>query len=88
VNYDEAPDHYLDVLLADFESRRPKYLVFQANHKDKIQRQMDDTPGLIQSPRRMARFRSAWGRLDRYIKDQYVQETTIDGRVIYRRQGT
>jgi hypothetical protein len=52
----------------------------------RVATQLRDTDGLQYSPRRMKNFRDAWRSLHEYVASCYVEEATVEGRIIYRRR--
>ncbi len=84
VNDDDAPARYARILLDDFESRKPKYLVLAHDRDLKI-------PGLANcdilqhAPARRENFIAAWATLRDYVAARYHPETSIDGWIVYRR---
>jgi hypothetical protein len=84
VNDDAAPQDYCGVLLADFEARRPKYLVM-SDGWDRAEPGLANCEILSQCPARRANFLVAWKRLRDYVHSHYSRETGIDRQLIYRR---
>jgi hypothetical protein len=84
VNDDDAPHRYCTILLTDFESRKPEYLVLSPGWDQPV-------PGLANCdilqhcPRRRENFIAAWAVLREYVAVHYHQEVKIDGRLLYRR---
>jgi hypothetical protein len=85
VNYDRAPLDYSRGMIADFEHRRPRYIVLKRNG-DEARGWMLEGPILSVRPERRANFIRAWDRMKRYIDDRYVMEAVIEGNNIYRRR--
>jgi hypothetical protein len=85
-NYDSAPLDYVTILLADFDERKPKYIMLDRDLDGMLQRQINDIPMLTQRPLRKANFLAAWAELRSYVKKHYVEQTEIDSQVIYRRK--
>jgi hypothetical protein len=84
VNSDNAPRQYCQILLTDFESRKPKYLVLPGDWDRPV-------PGLAncdilkRCPQRRENFIAAWAMLREYVARHYHVEAKIDGVLIYRR---
>ncbi len=85
LNYDEAPLEYSDVMLRDFDIRRPKYIVMPMDLKDKLRDETTRAPELFHRPLRKQNYIKAWGRIEAYVKSHYTLEKWIDGQMIYRR---
>jgi hypothetical protein len=86
LNYDEAPLEYSDVMLHDFDVRRPKYIVMPMDLKDKLRDETARAPELFNRPVRKQNYVKAWGRIEQYVKEHYRFEKWMDGQMIYRRQ--
>jgi hypothetical protein len=85
VNDDDAPRRFTDVLIGDFEQRRPKYIVLPMDWTRQTRRAADETPGLIWRPQRRAAYLEACRRIELYIQAHYDLETSLDGKSMYRR---
>ncbi|HEX8521896.1 MAG TPA: hypothetical protein VF669_06530, partial [Tepidisphaeraceae bacterium] len=85
LNYDEAPLEYSDVMLRDFDSRRPKYIVMPMDLKDKLRDETARAPELFHRPLRRDNYIKAWNRIDTYVHEHYKFEKWLDGQIIYRR---
>jgi hypothetical protein len=84
VNSDDAPRQYCQTLLADFDLRKPKYLVMPDGW-DRPVPGLADCEILRQCPRRRENFIAAWAALREYVAGHYHQESKMDGVLIYRR---
>jgi hypothetical protein len=85
VNHDDAPRYFTDILLGDFETRRPKYLILPANWAGEMRHIATETPCLIWRPKRQAAYLRACNRISDYIQSRYELETTVDGERVYHR---
>lgn len=85
VNYDDAPQHYCRILLSDFQQRRPKFIVLDADLTQSLYAQ-EQLPLLASRPRRLANFRQAWHAINRYLAEHYVLQGQVDDQLVYRRR--
>src|SRR5439155_751816 len=85
VNYDRAPLDFSRGMLADFEHRRPRYILLDRDG-DEARRSMLGGPILTLRPQRRANFLRAWERMRHYIDEHYVMEAVIEGNNLYRRR--
>ncbi len=84
VNDDDAPGEFGGLLLADFEARRPKYLVLDRGW-DRAVPAMADCDILRQCPERRANFITEWKNIREYVGTHYRKETVVGGQEVYRR---
>ncbi len=84
-NYDEAPLDYSRQLLADFEARRPAYIVLRKDLDEQLKRQALGLVMLSDRPRRRENFFEAWRQVREYVGLHYRAEAEVDGQVVYRR---
>ena len=85
LNYDTAPLEYSEVMLRDFEDRRPKYMIMPLDLRDKLRDETTRAPELLNRPQRRQNYVRAWTRIDDYVKRHYRLEKCLDGQLIYRR---
>jgi hypothetical protein len=85
-NYDAAPIEYCDVMIRDFEERKPKYIVLPENLEAKLKYESERAPEMQRRPVRAENYRNAWRRIETYVKENYAPEATIDREIIYRRR--
>jgi hypothetical protein len=85
INYDTAPQDYCRGMLADFERRRPTYVVIAADAAAARGRPARE-PEIALCPVRRDNFLRAGRRFDAYVNQHYVLETTIEGNDVYRRK--
>jgi hypothetical protein len=84
VNDDDAPRRYMRILLEDFRSRKPKYLVLPTDWDRPV-------PGLADGdiasrcPRRRQNLIAAWAALRDYVHLHYHLESTCGDVLMYRR---
>ncbi len=86
LNYDTAPLEYSEIMLRDFEDRRPKYVIMPLDLKDKLRDETSRAPELLNRPQRRQNYVKAWQRIDRYVRNNYRLEKTLDAQLIYRRR--
>jgi hypothetical protein len=84
VNDDTAPHRFCDRLIADLDSRRTKYVIL-ATTWDVPVPQMADSDILTRNPARRTAFIENWSRFRIWLHGHYTVETTIDGRLVFRR---
>jgi len=83
VNYDTAPQDYCHQMLADFDERKPKYIVL-AWDADQAMTNMSTGPILgLRSARRM-NARLAWKEFREYVAAHYQWEARVDDNDLYR----
>ena len=87
VNDDSAPRDYCSVMLADFEARRPRYLVLNPGWDQPVPA-LADCDILSHAPARRANFIAAWSLFRSYVHAHYQRETILDGQELYRRMET
>jgi hypothetical protein len=85
INYDTAPQDYCRGMLADFERRRPVYVVIGKDAAAARGRPARE-PEIALCPVRRDNFLRAGKRFDAYVNQHYVLETTIGGNDVYRRK--
>ena len=84
-NTDTASLEDLPVLLSDFDHRRPKYIILPTDVEAKIKLETTQAAHLARSTIRATNFAFAWREIERYVKQNYIAETTIRRETIYRR---
>jgi hypothetical protein len=85
VNDDDAPRRYMQILLTDFESRRPKYLVLPQGWDHPVPG-LADCDILSHCAQRRENFIAEWARLREYVAGHYHLESKLDAAMIYRRE--
>jgi hypothetical protein len=85
VNHDQAPAEFTDILLSDFEQRKPKYLVLPQNWSTEVRTVAHDPASLQWFPRRSRDYLTACDRIEQYIRQHYVLEKTLNGKTAWRR---
>ena len=85
-NYDDAALKYTPILLADFEQRKPKYIVLPTDMDEKISGEITYCAHLTRSPARAKNFARAWRQVEKYVKENYSEEIRIRGETVYRRK--
>ena len=86
VNYDTAPLEYSTEILADFNERRPTYILLDTDLEKRLARDLGGIPQLVRSRARAENYLTAWRRIEAYVKERYTPETAIDGETVYRRR--
>src|SRR5439155_20767650 len=84
-NYDEAPIDYCDVILRDFDRRRPKYVLLPVDLEAKLKYERERAPEMQRRPVRARNYCIAWRRIDAYVRAHYHAEATIDRETLWRR---
>jgi hypothetical protein len=88
VNHDQAPQEFADILLSDFEQRKPKYLVLSQNWSVEV-RSIERTAAWLKwLPQRRRDYLTACDRIEAYIRQHYVLEKTLNGKAAWRRVGS
>lgn len=87
VNHDQAPQQFGGQILSDFDARRPAVIVLPVEWAAMVRTVARETPGLVWDARRRAAYLAACDRLAAYVADHYHPEATVDGQVVYRRNG-
>lgn len=85
-NYDSAPLEYCDVMLRDFDDRKPRYILLPEDLEAKLRYESQRAPEMQRRPVRAENYRIAWRRIEAYVKQHYSPETTIDHELVYRRR--
>ena len=85
VNSDDAPQQYCGVLVSDFESRKPKFLIFTKEWDQPVSG-LANCDILLHAPHRRDNFIAAWATLREYVHAHYVQAAAIDDKLVYRRK--
>jgi hypothetical protein len=85
-NTDTAALEYTPTLLADFEQRKPRYIILPSDVEEKINGEITYCAHLLRSPQRARNFAWAWHEVERYVKENYDAEIQIRGETIYRRR--
>ncbi|HSV16736.1 MAG TPA: hypothetical protein VLI90_20895, partial [Tepidisphaeraceae bacterium] len=83
VNYDNAPQDYCSRMLADFDERKPKYIVL-AYDADDAMAEMLTGPILGLRPVRSRNTYLAWRQFKQYLSAHYQFETRVDDNDLYR----
>jgi hypothetical protein len=84
-NHDAAPIEFCDVMLRDFELRRPKYIIMPVDLERKLEYESERAPEMQRRPVRAENYRIAWRRIDGYVRAHYTAETVIDHETVWRR---
>jgi hypothetical protein len=85
-NHDAAPLEYAATMLADFEHRRPKYVLLPDDVSARLKHDIARSPEMARRPVRAANYRAAWEMIDAYVRGSYVRETRLGDEVVYRRK--
>jgi hypothetical protein len=85
VNDDNAPLEYCRAMLADFDRRRPKYILLPTKIDWYIDAVSNHIKELNLNPQRKKNFVSAWIELRDYVRKNYRPEAQIGRETIYRR---
>lgn len=85
VNHDDAPRLFGDGMLNDFEQKNVKYVVLSIAWRKETLEIARTTPGTMWRPQRYDAYLAAIEKIDRYVKEKFQLEATIDGKLIYRR---
>ena len=84
-NCDDAPRQYSQIMLRDFEFRRPRYILLPQNLEawlDEKDHKASAEPGYAV---RRANYRAAWRSIFDYVQAHYAPEVHIDGETLLRR---
>jgi hypothetical protein len=73
-------------MLADFETRKPKFIILPSDMNAKLEFETTQSPHLARSPVRAENFRWAWRQIESYVKGKYSPVTQIGDETIYRRK--
>jgi hypothetical protein len=86
INHDAATERWTNQVLADFEKRKPRFIILQnpAMLEERV-RSWEAQPVLALNPGRAAAHRDAWRRIVENVKQHYAVAADIDGRLIYER---
>jgi hypothetical protein len=84
VNDDNSPQQYTQILISDFETRKPKYLML-TDGWDKPIPGLANCDILQHAPKRRENFIAAWATLREYVAGHYHLECKIDNVLVYRR---
>jgi len=84
VNADESPAKYCDILLRDFDQRKPKYLVLPQEW-DQPQPALANCDILMHRARRRENFLAAWALFRQGVARKYHLENQIGDSLVYRR---
>jgi hypothetical protein len=85
-NSDAAPLTFSQRILADFETRRPKYVVLHSDPQAFIAFYQTNMAELAAYPRRRENFATAWQAIDAYVRQRYVVESSVSGKDILLRR--
>jgi hypothetical protein len=85
VNHNDAPRRFTEILLHDFEERKPKYIVLQQDWSKEVRDIAKETIWLVWLPERRRAYFQACDQIEDYIHTHYRLEKTIDGQSAYRR---
>jgi Dolichyl-phosphate-mannose-protein mannosyltransferase len=88
VNDDNAPLEYSGAMLADFDQRRPKFILLPTKIDWYIDAVSNHIKELNLNPQRKKNFVTAWIDLRDYVRKNYRPEAQIGRETIYRRADT
>jgi hypothetical protein len=84
-NDDDAPLTDCRAMLAQFEQRRPKYILLPADLDEHVEGYVDGIDELRHNPRRAAGYRQAWSELRSYVLQHYAPEARVEDLIVYHR---
>ena len=85
VNYDGAPRHFADILLGDFEQRKPKYIMLMQDWAHTMYSVPAVSGWMKWVPERERAYEAQCHRIENYVRSHYHLEKTLDGREAWRR---
>jgi hypothetical protein len=85
-NHDTAALEYTPIMLADFEKRKPKFIILPTDMDAKLRSETTLNANLSRSPVRAENFRWAWRQIESYTKSRYTPAVQIRGETIYQRK--
>jgi hypothetical protein len=84
-NYDNAGLDYSDLIIRDFESSKPKYVILPVPLDRRLQAQVGAIPELECRPIRRANYIAGWHRIEEYTLSHYTRAAMIGNDAIYIR---
>jgi hypothetical protein len=87
-NHDTAPLEFSATMLRDFEIRRPKYIIIPIDLERKLTYETQRAPEMQRRPIRAQNYRIAWRAIEAYVREHYVDETSIGTETLWRRKGS
>ena len=84
INYDQAPLDFCNGMIADFQARKPKYIIEPIGAAES--RQTIREPILDVRPVRRQNFLTAGKMYESYLRSHYFVETVIEGNNVFRRK--
>jgi hypothetical protein len=85
-NHDTAALEYTPIMLADFEKRKPKFIILPTDMDAKLLSETTQSLHLARSPVRAANFSWAWRQVESYVKSKYTPAAVIRGETIWQRK--
>ncbi|HMB95415.1 MAG TPA: glycosyltransferase family 39 protein, partial [Tepidisphaeraceae bacterium] len=82
-NHDSAALEYMPIMLADFERRKPKFMILPSDVEAKIRSETELSSQLSRSPVRARNFGWAWRQIESYVKGKYVPAEQMGDQTIY-----
>ncbi|HMB96778.1 MAG TPA: hypothetical protein VKK61_12115, partial [Tepidisphaeraceae bacterium] len=87
-NHDSAAMDDMPIMLADFERRKPKFMILPSDVEAKIRSETELSSQLWRSPVRARNFGWAWRQIESYVKNKYVPAVQMCDETIYVRTST
>jgi len=84
-NDDNAAANYCSDMIADFDERRPEYIVLPADLDGYVQTHIHGIEELARDPQRAAAYRNAWERVRSYVQRYYFPEASLGNETVFRR---
>jgi hypothetical protein len=85
-NYDTAPLEYSQVILRDFDDRRPKFVILPADMQSMLRFETSRTPA-ERRPVRATNYRRAWQDIRAYVAQHYTPQAQIGDQEVFVRNG-
>jgi hypothetical protein len=83
-NSDQSPLRYSDIILKDFQSEPPRFVILDADMPEYVEHQATHVLEYERFPVRRENFLVAWDRIEAFVKENYVVDTTIGKENVWR----
>jgi hypothetical protein len=83
-NSDDAPLRYSQMILNDFESHPPRFVVIDADMDRYVKFQSAHVLEYERFPKRRANFCTAWERIQKFVRENYVVDATVGKENVWR----
>jgi len=84
-NYDQAPLNYARIILEDFGSKKPDFVILPADFDRYVSWHANNILEFERFPVRRTNYVAAWNQIREYVQREYVMDRRIDTEQVWRR---